>query len=467
MTDVREIAGVFRDRDQAKLAAAAARRQGLEVPAPEDLVEDAAGVHVILGTTGVPEDARQLLLECGAYSASMSYPNQEPLHEEPSAPRAAALAQCFVRGCRDGGRWSYGGSVRWHRNDYRDQCPDADTQCGRNVIHTSVDLPTKHPASASRANCNEHSPGRGRPRCDPNLQLPGQHGAGREWSAAPAPMGATPDRPFGPRTKDIGCAAYGALPDTACTPGAVFPQVTAEQVRQRGYSSSVRNVPAEVSREVYREYGIVERTTGVYEVDHHVPLEAGGSNDIANLWPEAAEPRPGFHEKDQVENYLHDQVCAGTMSLLDAQRAISTNWWDVYRQQSQRALATVAPPLAPAPQPAPASNVQITSVAGSGPGGRATVVAQTTPGASCSIAYRTPAGTSSTAQGLGSKIADASGTASWTWEIGPSTRPGTGTVVVTAGGYCTQPGFCLPSLRASVAQLMHRIRPSVIKSNRP
>ena len=106
-------------------------------------------------------------------------------------------------------------------------------------------------------------------------------------------------------------------------------------------------------------------------------LEAGGSNDIANLWPEAAEPRPGFHEKDQVENYLHDQVCAGTMSLLDAQRAIATNWLDVYRQQSQRAVATFAPPLAPAPQPAPASDVQITSVAGSGPGGRATVVAQT------------------------------------------------------------------------------------------
>ena len=72
MTELREITGVFRDRGQAKLAVAAARRQGLEVPAPEDLVEDAAGVHVILGTTGAPEDARQLLLQYGAYSTSMS-----------------------------------------------------------------------------------------------------------------------------------------------------------------------------------------------------------------------------------------------------------------------------------------------------------------------------------------------------------------------------------------------------------
>ena len=85
---------------------------------------------------------------------------------------------------------------------------------------------------------------------------------------APTPAAATPDRPFGSRTKDAGCTVHDALPDHACTPGAVFPNVTAAQVCQRGYSSSVRNVPAEVSREVYREYGIVERTTGEYEVDH-------------------------------------------------------------------------------------------------------------------------------------------------------------------------------------------------------
>src|SRR5207253_4489854 len=71
---------------------------------------------------------------------------------------------------------------------------------------------------------------------------------------------------------------------------------------------------------------------------------------------------------------------------------------------------------------------------GSGPGGRAIVVAQTAPGASCSIVYQTPAGTSSAAQGLGAKIADASGMVSWSWDIGPSTSPGTGTVAVTCDG---------------------------------
>ena len=61
-------------------------------------------------------------------------------------------------------------------------------------------------------------------------------------------------------------------------------------------------------------------------------LELGGSNEIANLWPEAANPRPGFHEKDQVENYLHGQVCSGAIPLDQAQVQIATNWLAVYEQ---------------------------------------------------------------------------------------------------------------------------------------
>ena len=94
------------------------------------------------------------------------------------------------------------------------------------------------------------------------------------------------------------------------------------------------------------EYGIIERTTGEYEVDHYVTLEDGGSNDIANLWPEAAEPRPGFHEKDQVENYLHEQVCTGRMNLLDAQRASATDWLQVYQRLRELEAPVVAPTTA-------------------------------------------------------------------------------------------------------------------------
>ena len=120
------------------------------------------------------------------------------------------------------------------------------------------------------------------------------------------------------------------LPDPDCTPGAVFADVTAEQICQRGYASSVRDVSTETKRQVYAEYGIAERTTGEYEVDHLVPLEVGGSNDVANLWPEAAEPRPGCHEKDAVEDYLHAQVCNNGEPLDQAQREVAQNWLSVY-----------------------------------------------------------------------------------------------------------------------------------------
>jgi hypothetical protein len=112
--------------------------------------------------------------------------------------------------------------------------------------------------------------------------------------------------------------------------------VTVSQICQPGYSSQVRNVPDSEKNQVYAEYGVKSHTTGQYEVDHLVSLELGGSNDISNLWPEPAEPRPGFHEKDKVENYLHNQVCSGAISLQQAQIEIATNWMTVYQQMPSK-----------------------------------------------------------------------------------------------------------------------------------
>jgi len=135
---------------------------------------------------------------------------------------------------------------------------------------------------------------------------------------------------IGQRTKTSGCQVNQALSDAACTPGAIIATATKDQICRPGYATSVRNVPDSEKNQVYAEYGIRSHRTGEYEVDHLISLELGGSNDIANLWPEAANPRPGFHEKDQVENYLHDQVCSGAVSLSQAQAQIATNWLTVY-----------------------------------------------------------------------------------------------------------------------------------------
>ncbi|MCX6745413.1 MAG: HNH endonuclease signature motif containing protein [Candidatus Parcubacteria bacterium] len=127
------------------------------------------------------------------------------------------------------------------------------------------------------------------------------------------------------------CQVQDKLPDPICTPGEVF-QVTKEDICVKGYTSRVRHVTARTKNLVYQEYGITSHVKGEYEVDHFIPLELGGSNDLKNLWPEAAEPRPGFHEKDKVENYLHRQVCAGLMPLAEAQKQIQANWLVIYEK---------------------------------------------------------------------------------------------------------------------------------------
>ena len=137
---------------------------------------------------------------------------------------------------------------------------------------------------------------------------------------------------WGVQSRTSGCMAHDGLPDSACTPGDIIASATKSEICKQGYASSVRNVPESEKQQAYAEYGITHHGTGQYEVDHLVSLELGGSNDISNLWPELASPTPGFHQKDKVENYLHDQVCSGAISLQQAQVEIATNWLAVYNQ---------------------------------------------------------------------------------------------------------------------------------------
>lgn len=120
-------------------------------------------------------------------------------------------------------------------------------------------------------------------------------------------------------------------PNTALTPGEVFPNITKDQVCTSGYSATVRNVSINTKKQVFAEYGIsYPQPQGSYEVDHFISLELGGNNSLNNLWPEPSEPVPGFHQKDIVENFLHKQVCDGIITLTEAQNEIKTDWYKVY-----------------------------------------------------------------------------------------------------------------------------------------
>jgi hypothetical protein len=120
------------------------------------------------------------------------------------------------------------------------------------------------------------------------------------------------------------------LPDPKLTPGATL-DVTTKDICVTGYTKKVRNVPALVKRQVYQEYGAVNRP-GAYEVDHLIPLELGGSNSIKNLWPESYSIEWNARIKDELENRLHVLVCKGTITLTEAQKAITTNWIAAYKR---------------------------------------------------------------------------------------------------------------------------------------
>jgi len=134
----------------------------------------------------------------------------------------------------------------------------------------------------------------------------------------------------GLRAQTIHVGPDGIYPDPTLTPGDVFDGATAEIICVPGYARSVRSVSRAERAYVFALYGLVDQSS-LYELDHFISLELGGSNTSANLWPEPYGPFPGAHEKDWVENYLHDQVCSGQMALADAQAAIASDWYAVFQ----------------------------------------------------------------------------------------------------------------------------------------
>jgi hypothetical protein len=210
---------------------------------------------------------------------------------------------------------------------------------------TCADYPDQ--ASAQRAKDTRDADGDGL-YCEDNpcpcLGVGGSGGGGstptahhrrRRHRPAPLPtesqMGGS--RQLHPRTKSSACVLNGALPDSACTPGAVFRKATRKLVCRSGYSSKVRHVTSSTRERVFGEYGIASHAPGQYEVDHLVPLELGGSNAISNLFPQPADPAPpgmGFHDKDRLENSMHGDVCGQLYGLGEAQKAIAANWLTAY-----------------------------------------------------------------------------------------------------------------------------------------
>lgn len=100
-----------------------------------------------------------------------------------------------------------------------------------------------------------------------------------------------------------------------------------------------RNVNHSDKQTIADNYGgIPESRWDRYEFDHLIPLCAGGSDDLRNLWPQ---PIGQAHKKDQVEVEVCLAMKAGTMTQKEAVARIM-NWFT----ENQATILDVTPTLA-------------------------------------------------------------------------------------------------------------------------
>lgn len=129
----------------------------------------------------------------------------------------------------------------------------------------------------------------------------------------------------------VAMAGDPITPNPQLTPGAVL-TTDLSRICVPGYTKTVRHTSGELKHFIYREYHIDPRG-GHYEIDHLIPLEVGGADVAANLWPESYDTEPwNAQVKDRLENYLHAEVCAGSIPIEQAQREITADWITAYRK---------------------------------------------------------------------------------------------------------------------------------------
>jgi hypothetical protein len=133
------------------------------------------------------------------------------------------------------------------------------------------------------------------------------------------------------RTRTSGCT-LGASPDRRCSPGAYYSGLTKRVICSPGFRTSmIGRLTAAEKHAVEREYGLAPKSYGrSLEIDRIVSLGLGGSNAIANLFPERADAHPGYRVKDRLESKLHHLVCSGAMTLRTARRGIASDWQRLY-----------------------------------------------------------------------------------------------------------------------------------------
>jgi hypothetical protein len=120
------------------------------------------------------------------------------------------------------------------------------------------------------------------------------------------------------------------LPDPKLTPGHAL-DVTAADLCKAGYENPAHTISIALKGKVFDRYGTGRPDLG-YNIDHLIPASLGGSNQIANLWPQPLSAEWSWHKKNTLERRLRKLVCRGQLDLKKAQQEIATDWVSAYKK---------------------------------------------------------------------------------------------------------------------------------------
>ena len=119
--------------------------------------------------------------------------------------------------------------------------------------------------------------------------------------------------------------AGGRFPDKKKTPGNVDPCITLMWVCNKFTDSTLPSFKNVI--QAYKNYSI-DIQDKRYSLDHLVPLNLGGTNDVSNLWPMN---NIDFLVKKKIEENIFYCVCNGFIGLKEAQYILCNDWasWQI------------------------------------------------------------------------------------------------------------------------------------------
>ena len=131
------------------------------------------------------------------------------------------------------------------------------------------------------------------------------------------------------------------LPDLKTTPGVARTGLTKKKICTIKWGKDERHVTQRMKNEVFAAYGFtgnddarcVPKGKRRCEIDHLISRELGGADVVDNLWPQAYGTSPwNAVKKDTLENRLHKEMCAGRLSLKQAQTMLVNDWRIAYKR---------------------------------------------------------------------------------------------------------------------------------------